>query len=417
MTVTVRARGLPAGPAGEGADGQPTPRQQAIDALGEITIETEGIGRREAATISPLYDTPAALDEDAVFAASDTFQLTVDPVQDADSLNDEFSLRLRSTESIDTGARYRGTVIDDDPLATATFSRTDISVFEGTEARLSVRVAAPEGESFPTQAGAQNIVLSVTPAAAVGVAECPTDRESRYALRIWSETETVTSGPGRGEVTIDKRIANYQRGPADLRLTACGDMSDFRDSTVTLAFQESSLQTPAGRIAAGPPAIIQILNDDPLPSVSLSTPALTIDEGKTETIAIIAQGDLANAVMRVRVQVTGDALISLLQDGARLRASGSGTYTVDLRGNASTVLTIRADGDESLTDNQTRTATLTIVDAGGADIGDQDTLTVTVRGSTAVPVLPTIGQLLLTVLLLAGGLRLHSTRTRTARRL
>ena len=224
-------------------------------------------------------------------------------------------------------------------------------------------------------------------------------------------------GPRRGEITIDKSIANYQRGPADLRLTACGDMSDFRDSTVTLAFQESSLQTPAGRIADGPPAIIQILNDDPLPSVSLSTPALTIDEGKTETVAIIAQGDLANAVMRVRVQVTGDALLSLLQDGARLRASGSGTYTVDLRGNASTVLTIRADEDESLTDNQTRTATLTIVDAGGADIGDQDTLTVTVRGSTAVPVLPTIGQLLLTVLLLAGGLRLHSTRTRTARRL
>ena len=60
-------------------DGQPTARQQAIDALGEITIETEGIGRREAATISPLYDTPAALDEDAVFAASDTFQLTVTP--------------------------------------------------------------------------------------------------------------------------------------------------------------------------------------------------------------------------------------------------------------------------------------------------------------------------------------------------
>ena len=90
------------------------------------------------------------------------------------------------------------------------------------------------------------------------------------------------AGPGRGEITIDKGIANYQRGPADLRLTACGDMSDFRDSTVTLAFKESSLQTPAGRIAAGPPAMIQILNDDPLPSVSLTTTALAIDEGMTE---------------------------------------------------------------------------------------------------------------------------------------
>ena len=44
LKVTVRAWGLPAGPAGDGADGQPTARQQAIDALGEITIETEGIG-------------------------------------------------------------------------------------------------------------------------------------------------------------------------------------------------------------------------------------------------------------------------------------------------------------------------------------------------------------------------------------
>ena len=79
LTVTVRVWNLPAGSVGEGADGQPTARQQAIDALGEITIETEGIGRQEAATIAPVYDTAAALDEDAVFAASDTFQLTVTP--------------------------------------------------------------------------------------------------------------------------------------------------------------------------------------------------------------------------------------------------------------------------------------------------------------------------------------------------
>ena len=172
LTVTVRARGLPAGPAGEGADGQPTPRQQAIDALGEITIETEGIGRREAATISPLYDTPAALDEDVVFAASDTFQLTVDPVQDDDSLNDEFSLRLRSTESINTGARYRGTVIDDDPLATATFSRTDIKVFEGSEAQPQRPRCRPGGRELSHAGGDQNIVLTATPRGAVDVAEC-----------------------------------------------------------------------------------------------------------------------------------------------------------------------------------------------------------------------------------------------------
>ena len=186
LTVTVRAWGLPTGGAGQDANGQPTARQQAIDALGEITIETEGIGRRESATISPVYDTPAALDEDAVFGESDTFQLTIMPVQDDDSLNDEFFLRLRSTESISTGARYNGTVIDDDPLATAPFSRTDIRVVEGSDARLSVRVTASEGRRFPVQAGDRNIVLSASPGGAVGLAECVPDGESDFALRVWS---------------------------------------------------------------------------------------------------------------------------------------------------------------------------------------------------------------------------------------
>ena len=114
--------------------------------------------------------------------------------------------------------------------------------------------------------------------------------------------------------------------------------------------------------------------------------------------------------MRVGVQVTGDALISLWQDGDQLAARGGVTYTVDLGGNTSTVLTIRADEDESLEDNQTKTATVTIVDAGGADIGDRDSLTVTVRGSTAVPALPLVALLLLALLLMAGGARLRNRR-------
>ena len=411
LKVTVRAWGLPAGPAGRGADGQPTARQQAIDALGEITIETEGIGLRHAATVSPVYNTAAALDEDKVFAASDTFQLTATPVQDADSLNEEFTLQLRSTEGIQTGASFRGTVIDDDPLATATFSRTDIRVVEEATTQVSVRVAAPEGMDFPRFTNTQqHIVLRATPAAAVGTGPCPTAGESDFALRIWSQTERLAPGSRTGEITIEKRIADYERGAAALRLTACHDMSSFGDSQVTLAFKTSSLQTPAGGITAGPPAVIQILNGDPLPSVSLTSSAIAIDEGKTETVAIIAEGNLANAVMQVGVRVTGDALISLLQDGARLPARAGGSYTVDIGGNTSTVLTVRADEDGSLADGQTKTATVTIVDAGGADISDRDTLTVTVNGSTAVPALPLVGQLLLALLLMSGGVRLRARR-------
>ena len=410
LKVTVRAWGLPAGPAGRGADGQPTARQQAIDALGEITIETEGIGLRHAATVSPVYNTAAALDEDKVFAASDTFQLTVTPVQDADSLNEKFTLQLRSTEGIQTGAAYMGTVIDDDPLATATFSRTDVTVVEETTTPLSVRVKAAEDMDFPRLTGTQNIVLRATPAAAVGTEPCPTTGESDFALRIWSQTERLAPGPRTGEITIVKRIADYERGAAELRLTACHDMSSFGDSQVTLAFKESSLQTPAGGITAGPPAVIQILNGDPLPSVSLTSSAIAIDEGKTETVAIIAEGNLANAVMQVGVRVTGDALISLLQDGDQLAANARETYTVVLGDSASTVLTVRADEDGSLADGQTKTVTVTLVDAGAADISDRDTLTVTVNGSTAVPALPLVGQLLLALLLMSGGVRLRARR-------
>ena len=410
LKVTVRAWGLPAGPAGDGADGQPTARQQAIDALGEITIETEGIGGGRAATISPAYDIPSALDEDTVFAASDTFQLTVTPVQDDDSKNDEFILRLRSTEPIQTGLAFRGTVIDDDPLATVSFHRTAITVVEDSTTPLSIRIAVPEGEDFPALADTRNVVLRMMPAAAVDVEECPTEGEPKFALRIWSETETLRFRSGTGELTIERDIRDYERDPAELRLTACDDMSSFGDSTITVAFKESVLQTPNGRIAAGPPAVIQVVNDDPVPSVSFGTVAITVDEGMTQTSAILTDGDLASLVTKVGVAVAGDALISLWQGGGRLAVNADGSYTVELDVNGSAVLTVRADEDGNLADGQTKTATVTLIGGAGADIGDRDTVTVTVRGSTEVPALPLVGQLLLALLLMAGGGWLHSRR-------
>ena len=401
LTVTVRVWGLPAGPAGQGADGQPTARQQAIDALGEVTIETEGIGGSGAATISPVYDTAGTLDEDVVFADSEFFRLTVTPVQDDDSKDDVFTLRLRSTESIRTGLAFIGTVIDDDPLATATFGRTGIRVVENSTTPLRIRIAPPEGKDYPALAGSRNVALRIRPAAAVDVTECPTEGEPKFALRIWSETETLGFRSGTGELTINKALRDYEHGPAELRLTACDDMSSLGESSITVAFKESSLQTPDGRIAAGPPAVIQVLNNDPLPVVSLPVSAMTLDEGMTQTAAVLTDGEFANLVMKVGVAVAGDAMISLSQGGRTLRANADGTYSVDLDVNGSAVLTIRADGDEALTDDQTKTATVTIVDANGADIGNEDTLTVTVRGSTAVPALPLAGQLLLALMLAA----------------
>ena len=68
-----------------------------------------------------------------------------------------------------------------------------------------------------------------------------------------------------GAITIDRDLRDYEGQPAELRLTACDDTSDYRDSSVTLAFRAASLTTRTGNVAAGPPARIRILNDDPVP--------------------------------------------------------------------------------------------------------------------------------------------------------
>ena len=113
------------------------------------------------------------------------------------------------------------------------------------------------------------------------------------------------------------------------------------------------------------------------------------------------QGDeVGSAAVRVR----GDADISLEQNGNPI--SG----TVSFGGNANAELTIVANSDPSLEDGEEKTGTVTITDASGAIIGDPGTLTVTVVGSTAVPVLPLFAQLLLALLLMVGGARLYRRR-------
>ena len=114
------------------------------------------------------------------------------------------------------------------------------------------------------------------------------------------------------------------------------------------------------------------------------------------------QGD---EVGSVAVRVRGEASISLEQNGSPI--SGG---TVSFGGNANAELTIVANSDPSLEDGEEKTATVTITDADGALIGDPNTVTVTVVGSTAVPVLPLFAQLLLALLLMVGGARLYRRR-------
>ena len=104
-------------------------------------------------------------------------------------------------------------------------------------------------------------------------------------------------------------------------------------------------------------------------------------------------------------------MLSLWQGMDMLEANAGGMYAVEPDGDsANTILTISADSDRALEDGMTSSATLTIESANGADIGDRDSLTVTVSGSTAVAALPLLAQLLLALFLMAGGARLYRRR-------
>ena len=299
----------------------------------------------------------------------------------------------------------------DNPVATATFSRTDVRVVEASTTTLEVRIAPPEDEDgFATLGSGGRVVLEVEPAAVVSTEACDADENGDFALRIWSETEVLLRSSDTGAITIDRDLRGYEGQPAELRLTACDDTSDYRDSSVTLAFVAASLMTQRGNVAAGPPARIQVLNDDPVPVVEFGSRALAVDEGGSQTVAIVTDGELAGAVMQVAVEAAGDARISMQNRGRPLDENPDGSLSVELSASGTAVLTVLADADDTLATGETKTATVRIVDANGAEVGDIDTLTVTVSGITDIPALPLVGLLLQALLLAAAGARLYRRR-------
>ena len=144
--------------------------------------------------------------------------------------------------------------------------------------------------------------------------------------------------------------------------------------------------------------------------MEFATGALQIDEGESQTVAIVAEGQLGGAVMQVAIEAAGDARISMQQRGRGLDENRDGSFTVELSASGTARLGVLADADDTLASGETKTATVRIVDVNGAEFGDIDTLTVTVNSSTDVPALPLIGLLLLALLLAGNGARLYRWR-------
>ena len=334
-----------------------------------------------------------------------------------------------------TSSKFTVNIDDDDPQPVFKFNDTNILLAEGSEQTVMVGVGTgadgagtlPPGILGATNdgglldlsgVGVDSVLLFVSPADALGPTNDDDDADDDDDRGIIS-IQVVGAGDGGGDLDLysladaeDRYDIGVISGAAtgtgiNLKITA-KDVAGFRDEQVTLTLMDGRTEAKAkddgGGIDDSPPAMVTVLSSKAPPTVAFSTESISIDEGDSETVFLLASGMQGDEVGAVGVAVRGDADISLEQNGSPV---GS---TVSFGGNANAELTIIANFDPSLETGEEKTATVTITDANGALTGDPNTVTVTVVGLTGVPVLPLLGQLLLALLLMAGGARLYPRR-------
>ena len=371
-----------------------------------------------------------------------TIELTIAHTGDNGDWNDEtLVLQLSASSALTTHLtginrtvsygtrRLTVTAEDDDPMPQFRFGKPDIQLAAGNTQTVTVGVAigAERGSSAAatdsiqatlaaltgaSPATGDDVLLSVEPADAVG-------KIIKITKPDGADTDTdpdplVARSPGEyvvGKIGGTGGLVPEGTGTTDgieLTIEAIG-ASGFRDERISLTLKDGRTDAEkmgeGGPIDDSAPTAVTVLSGAETPTVTFSTDAVTIDEGGTETVHILADTDQGDQVGAVSVSVIGDATIVLEQGGSQISGGA-----VDFDGAANAEVTIRALGDLTLEDGEEKTATVTITDAGGANIGDPAELTVTVVGSTAVPVLPLVGQLILALLLTAGGARLYRRR-------
>ena len=459
VTISRSASGFD-GPDTNPADGTPDARiGDAADHVELSVVEYDGlpydatnfpftIMQRSGDSTTPVavtIGTAFSFGTDTARASADgratTIELTIAHAGDNGDWNDEtLVLRLSASSALTThltginrtlsyGTRnLTVTAEDDDPppmfrfgkpgiqLATGNTQTVDVGVSIGAArgsgtGSIQATLAALDGGASTSGATGDEVLLAVEPADAVGkiikitkdVSGTATALVARSAGRYVVGTIGGTAGVG----VVTAATGDATDG-IELTIEAIG-ASGFRDERISLTLMDG--RTPAemmgegGSIDDSVPFPVTVLSGEDTPTVTFSTDAVSIDEGGMETVHILADGDQGDQVGSVGVSVTGDATIVLEQGGSRI-SNGA----VDFGDSANAELTIRALGDLTLEDGEEKMATVTITDASGANIGDPGELTVTVVGSTAVPVLPLVGQLILALLLTAGGARLYRRR-------
>ena len=325
--------------------------------------------------------------------------------------------------------RLTVTVEDDDPMPQFRFEKPDIQLAAGNTQTVKVGVGigaargagegtiqgtlfALDGGVATSGATGDEVLLAVEPADAVGkiikITKDVGGNANALVARGPGEYVLGTIGGTAGVGLVTAAADSTATDGIELTIEAIG-ASGFRDERISLTLKDGRTDAEkmgeGGPIDDSAPTAVTVLSGAETPTVTFSTDAVTIDEGGTETVHILADTDQGDQVGAVSVSVIGDATIVLEQGGSQISGGA-----VDFGGGANAEVTIRALGDLTLEDGEEKMATVTITDAGGANIGDPAELTVTVTGSTAVPVLPLVGQLILALLLTAGGARLYRRR-------
>jgi hypothetical protein len=165
-----------------------------------------------------------------------------------------------------------------------------------------------------------------------------------------------------------------------------------------------------GDITIGSPLVVTVDSDEMAPTLSFSPTDVTIDEGGMTSTRLIADGMSATEVGMVKLMVEGDAMVDLYHEDTMLEEM-DGYVMVDMGMSNSARLTARSTSDPDLNDGDMAYKAWKLMEGSSdAMVGDDYWFRVDVRGSTAVPALPLIAQLLLALFLMAGGSRLYRRR-------
>ncbi len=448
--ITIRATGVPTVPA------QRTAVLDAVVLAANGTVRVAMVdpttGRPGTAAAFVAAGTPPTIDipiAAANFNTSNEASLMVvqggtagdtDGGTDPNWLNEQIRFTLNAGSGVEVSpAAYTLTVNDGDVAPVAKFDAPSFTLTEGSRRVVKLDIfsgTTGRPSTLGDSGGVLNgetgtVVVRVTNHQMVTIGDessmCATMASERKAVHLalggaWGTTPDAAAFGRTARLATDATagtiaiLAGTTGTPptADITVMAC-NVSGFRDQSVTLTILPNNLVEPPrmasrGDIAIGSPLTVTVDSDEMAPTLSFSPTDVTIDEGGSTSTRLIADGTNATEVGMVKLMVEGDAMVDLYHEDTMLEEM-DGYVMVDLGNSNSARLTAMSTSDPDLMDGDMAYKAWKLMEGSSdAMVGEDYWFRVDVRGSTAVPALPLVGQLLLALFLMAGGSRLYRRR-------